>query len=138
MNGFLQSAFQVFFVFAYLLLYVVSVIILQPFRIHHKRPLSTILIKVSYLIFLAVFLIFTYLLLFGTKQLKSEDVPFDTLFNIHFIFFASSILIPNLGIMFRRRIKKRRVAYNLLVSFLNFLYITYLIFAISTGKWALL
>jgi succinate-acetate transporter protein len=138
MGDFFQNAFHVFFVFGYLLLYVVSIIILKPFRVHRKRPISTILIKLTYLIFLIVFLVFTYLLLFGAKKYNDDIMPYDTLFNIHFLLFLSSTIVPNVGIMLRRKIKDKRVEYNLLFTGINCIYIAYLIFAISTGKWALL
>lgn len=138
MTGFFQSAFQVFFVFGLLLLFVVSIIILKPFRIHHKRPITTIALKLSYIIFLLTFLIFTHLLLFGPKIYSEDIMPYDTLFNIHFLFFLSSTIIPNFGIMVRRRIKKKRVEYNVLFASVNLLYTMYFLYAISTSKWALL
>ena len=73
MSGFSQNAFQVFFAFGYLLLFVISIIILKPFRVHRQRPVSTISLKVSYIIFLAVFLTFTYLLLFGPKEIQEDN-----------------------------------------------------------------
>lgn len=138
MSGFFQNAFQVFFVFGYLLLFVISIIILKPFRVHRKRPITTISLKVSYLVFLAVFLIFTYLLLFGTKEHSNDDIPYDTLFNIHFLIFLSSTIIPNMGIMLRRKITKKRVEYNMVCIGINLIYVGYLIFAITSNKWALL
>lgn len=138
MGNFFQNVFQVFFLLGYLLLFVVSIIILKPFRIHRKRPVSTISLKVSYLLFLLIFLLFTYLLLFGQKQLSEEDIPYDTLFNIHFLFFLSSTIIPNVGIMVRRSMKKNRVIYNLIFTGVNLIYATYLFWAVSVGKWALL
>jgi drug/metabolite transporter (DMT)-like permease len=138
MGGFFQNVFQVFFLIGLLLLYVISIIILKPFRIHRKRPVTTIFLKVTYLLFLFFFLVFTYLLLFGAKQYSDEAIPYDTLFNVHFLFFLSSTIVPNLGIMIRRRIKKKRVEYNLVVSIVNLIYLLYLIYAISSGKWALL
>jgi hypothetical protein len=138
MGGFFQNFFQVFFVFGLLLLYVISIIILKPFRVHRKRPVTTIALKASYLLFLGLFLIFTYLLLFGPKQYDDETIPYDTLFNIHFLFFLSSTIVPNLGIMIRRQLKKKRVEYNLIFIGVNIIYSGYMLFAISSGKWALL
>ena len=138
MGGFFQNIFQVFFVFGLLLLYVISIIILKPVRVHRKRPISTIAVKISYLLFLAFFLVFTYLLLFGAKEYNDNTIPYDTLFNIHFLFYLSSTIVPNIGIMLRRGIKKKRVEYNLLVTAVNMIYMGYMIFAISSGKWALL
>jgi hypothetical protein len=138
MNSFFHNIFHVFFLFGYLVLYVVSIIILKPFRVHRHRPKSTISLKISYLIFLAVFLLFTYLLLFGKKELDEEDMPYDTLFNIHFLLFLSSTIIPNIGIMLRRGIRKKRLQYNLFFSGVNLAYILYLLYCIISEKWALL
>ena len=138
MGGFFQNFFQVFFIIGYLVLFVISIIILKPLRVHKRRPISTIALKVSFLLFLVLFLAFTYLLLFGEKQLSEDDIPFDTLFNIHFLLFLSSTIIPNLGVMLRRSIKKKRVQYNLIFTFVNLTYILYMIYAILSHKWALL
>lgn len=138
MGVFFQNVFQVFFIIGYLVLYVISIIILKPFRIHKRRPISTISLKVSFLIFLVLFLVFTYLLLFGEKQLTEEDIPFDTLFNIHFLLFLSSTIVPNLGVMLRRSIKKKRVQYNVIFTGVNIIYIAYMFYAILSHKWALL
>jgi hypothetical protein len=60
------------------------------------------------------------------------------LFNIHFLFFLSSTIIPNIGIMIRRRIKKSRVDYNILVSIINLIYFIYLLYLCVSHKWALM
>lgn len=138
MSGFFQNAFQVFFVFGLLLLFVVSIIILKPFRVHHKRPVTTITLKVSYVVFLLLFLVFTHLMLFGAKSYSDDIMPYDTLFNIHFLFFISATIVPNFGVMVRRSVKKKRFQYNIVFTIVNCLYITYFVFAIATKKWALL
>jgi hypothetical protein len=138
MDNFFHNVFHLFFLIGYLVLYVVSVIILKPFRIHRHRPKSTISLKLSYLVFLAVFLVFTYLLLFGEKVLDEEDLPYDTLFNIHFLLFLSSTIIPNMGIMIRRSIRSKRILYNIILTAINLIYISYLLYCIITKKWALL
>lgn len=138
MGGFFQNVSHIFFIIGYLILFVISTIILKPFRIHRKRPVSTILLKVTFLIFLLLFLAYTYLLLFGKKELTDSDIPFDTLFNIHFLVFLSSTIIPVIGIMMRRGITRNRVYYNAIFIFVNGVYILYFIYAITSHKWALL
>lgn len=138
MDSFFHNIFQIFFLFGYLVLYVVSIILLKPFRVHRHRPKSTIAIKISYLVFLAVFLVFTYLLLFGKKVLSEDDMPYDSLFNIHFLLFLSSTIIPNVGIMIRRSIKRKRIVFNLAFISINLIYAGYLLFLIVSKKWALL
>ncbi len=138
MGGFFHGIFQFFFLVGYIILYIVSIIILRPFRIHKRRRGSTISIKVSYLIFLALFLAFTYMLLFGDKVIDENDQPYDSIFNIYFLIFLSATIVPNVGIMIRRRIKKNRVEYNIMFTLVNLLYALYLLFLIASGQWALL
>jgi hypothetical protein len=138
MDNFFHGVFQTFFLIGYVILYVVTILILQPFRYHKRRMKSTILLKLSYLLYLASFLAFTYLLLFGKKEIAESEKPYDTLFNIHFLFFLTSTIIPNVGIMIRRRIRKSRVDYNVLVTIINLIYFSYLVFLSVSHKWALM
>ena len=138
MGGFFHGIFQFFFLVGYIILFIVSIIILRPFRIHKRRRGSTISLKISYLIFLALFLAFTYMLLFGDKVKDENDQPYDSIFNIYFLIFLTATIVPNIGIMIRRRIKKNRVEYNILFTVVNLLYALYLLFLIVSGQWALL
>ncbi|MBN1598911.1 MAG: hypothetical protein JW894_11515 [Bacteroidales bacterium] len=138
MGGFFHGIFQFFFLVGYIILFIVSIIILRPFRIHKRRRNSTISLKISYLLFLALFLVFTYMLLFGKKVVIENDQPYDSIFNLYFLIFLSATIVPNVGIMIRRRIKKNRVEYNIIFTIVNLLYAFYLLFLITTGQWALL
>ncbi|MBA7529807.1 hypothetical protein ES705_22006 [subsurface metagenome] len=138
MGGFFHGIFQFFFLVGYIILFTVSIIILRPFRVHKRRRNSTVSLKISYLLFLALFLVFTYLLLFGNKIIEEEDQPYDSIFNIYFLIFLTSTIVPNVGIMVRRRIKKNRVEYNAMFTIVNMLYALYLLFLVMTGQWALL
>lgn len=138
MGGFFHNIFQFFFLVGYIILFIVSIIILRPFRVHKRRRASTMSIKISYLIFLALFLTFTYMLLFGNKVIEENDQPYDSIFNIYFLIFLTATIVPNLGIMIRRRIKKNRVEYNIIFTMINLLYGLYLLFLIISGQWALL
>jgi hypothetical protein len=138
MGGFFHGVFQFFFLVGYGILFIVSVILLRPFRKHKHRLVTTILLKMSYLIFLAAFLVFTYLLLFGNKVLSKDDHPYNSIFNIYFLIFLTATLVPNMGIMIRRKIKKKRTEFNILFTVVNSLYALYLLFLIITGQWALL
>jgi len=138
MSNFFQSAFEFFFLIGYIIIYIVSIIILRPFRLHRKRKKSTISLKFSYLLYLAVFLFFTYLLLFGNKKPSEDDVPYETLFNIHFLIFLTATLVPNIGIMVRKKIKKNRIEYNIMFTLINALYFIYLFYLCFSKQWALL
>ncbi|MBN1157742.1 MAG: hypothetical protein JXA61_00025 [Bacteroidales bacterium] len=138
MGTFFQGVFQTFFLIGYVILFIVTILILRPFRYHKRRIKSTIALKISYLLYLFSFLVFTYLLLFGEKIISEEEQPYDTLFNIHFIFFLTSTIIPNVGIMIRRKIRKKRVEHNILFTLINVLYFIYLMYLSFSHKWALM
>jgi uncharacterized membrane protein YhaH (DUF805 family) len=93
---------------------------------------------VSYLLYLASFLFFTYLLLFGKKEVAEAEKPYETLFNIHFLFFLTSTIVPNVGIMIRRKIRTNRMEYNILIALINMLYFFYLTWLCVSHKWALM
>ena len=110
------------FIAAFLLIYIVAIIILKPFRIHRKRPLSTIFIKASYLIYLACFMLMAYLILFFSATSEpTEDVDEERILNALTIFSVLAFFIPNIGIMIRRRINSWRIAYNYVITALNIL-----------------
>jgi len=110
------------FIAAFLLIYIIAIIILKPFRIHRKRPVSTILIKSSYLIYLACFLLMAYLILFFSSSAEpSEEVDEERVLNMLTVFSIFAFFIPNIGIMVRRRISTWRVSYNYIVTALNLL-----------------
>lgn len=124
------------FIAAFLLIYIIAIIILKPFRIHRKRPVSTILIKASYLIYLACFLLMAYLILFfsaGTEP--TEEVDEEKVFNALTIFSIFAFFIPNIGIMIRRRIINWRVSYNFIVTALNLLIAMGMIWFILDIPW---
>ena len=138
MGNFFHGVFQTFFLIGYIVLFVVTILILRPFRYHKRRQKSTIFLKISYMLYLASFLTFTYLLLFGKKEVSGSEQPYETLFNVHFLFFLTSTIIPNVGIMIRRRIRKNRIEYNILVSIIILLYFFYLSYLCVSHKWALM
>ena len=110
------------FIAAFLLIYIIAIIILKPFRIHRKRPVSTIFIKASYLVYLACFMLMAYLILFFSATAEpSEDVDEERIFNALTIFSVLAFFIPNIGIMIRRRIGTWRITYNYVVTGLNIL-----------------
>lgn len=110
------------FIAAFLLIFIIAIIILKPFRIHRKRPVSTILIKASYLIYLACFLLMAYMILFFSASAEpTEEVDEEKVLNTLTVFSIFAFFIPNIGIMIRRRIGSWRVTYNYLVTVLNIL-----------------
>ena len=124
------------FIAAFLLIYIIAIIILKPFRIHRKRPMSTIFLKASYLVYLACFLLMAYLILFFSATTEpSEDVDEERILNLLTVFSVLAFFIPNIGIMIRRRISNWRVTYNYVVSALNILISLGLIWFILDMPW---
>ena len=124
------------FIAAFLLIYIIAIIILKPFRIHRKRPMSTIFLKASYLIYLACFLLMAYLILFFSATTEpSEDVDEERILNLLTVFSVLAFFIPNIGIMIRRRISNWRVTYNYVVTALNILISLGLIWFILDMPW---
>ncbi len=124
------------FIAAFLLIYIIAIIILKPFRIHRKRPVSTIMIKASYLVYLACFLLMAYLILFFSASAEpAEEVDEEKILNILTIFSIFAFFIPNIGIMIRRRIISWRVTYNYIVAGLNILIALGMIWFIMDLPW---
>ncbi|MCK5134298.1 MAG: hypothetical protein KAR19_00820 [Bacteroidales bacterium] len=124
------------FIAAFLLIYIIAIIILKPFRIHRKRPLSTIFIKASYLIYLACFMLMAYLILFfSATTMPTEDVDEERILNLLTVFSVFAFFIPNIGIMIRRRVGSWRVTYNYVVTGLNILISAGLIWFIKDLPW---
>ena len=124
------------FIAAFLLIYIIAIIILKPFRLHRKRPLSTIFLKASYLIYLACFMLLAYLILFFSATTEpSEDASEERIFNTFTIFSVLAFFVPNIGIMIRRRIRSWRISYNYVGSILNFLISLGLLWFIKDMPW---
>jgi len=135
MNGFLNFLLHLIFIATFVFLYVVSVIILRPFRVHRKRPVSTIALKTSYLLYLVVFLVLAYMVLFhaGTPP-ETEDPGADRYLNVYYAVVITAFFVPNLAIMIRRKIGHFRTQYNIIFSIVNILIslsLAYIIFSLN-------
>jgi cytochrome bd-type quinol oxidase subunit 2 len=136
MNNFFQFLLHFIFIATFLFVYIIAIIILKPFRFHRKRKMSTLALKLSYLVYLALFLAFVYLVLFfADSEVDSEERMQNGTSALYYIIVLVSFFIPNIGIMIRRRFKKNRGSFNLLVTAANFLVIIALIFLMSQVKW---
>jgi uncharacterized membrane protein YhaH (DUF805 family) len=124
------------FVTAFLLVYVVAIIILKPFRLHRKRPASTIVLKTSYLIYLAAFLLLAYLVLFfSITSEPTEEAAEERILTIFTVFSVFAFFIPNVGIMIRRSVESWRVTYNYIFSGINLLIAGGLVYYIIDIPW---
>jgi hypothetical protein len=132
-----QSIISLLFFLGFLFIYIVTIAILRPFRKHRRRKKSTIALKLSYLLFLLLFMSFTYLLLFGEKALSPGERAYETLFHKHFLLYLTALILPTLAIFFRKKIRHYRIIYNVLFSFLNSVYVSYMLFLLLTRQWVL-
>lgn len=136
MNNFFQFLLHFIFIATFLFVYIIAIIILKPFRLHRKRKVSTISLKLSYLIYLAFFLAFVYLVLFfADNEVNTEENMENGTSVVYYVIVLVSFFIPNIGIMIRRRFKKNRGIYNYLVTALNFIIIMALVFMMSQVQW---
>jgi cytochrome bd-type quinol oxidase subunit 2 len=136
MNNFFQLLLHFIFIATFLFVYVIAIILLKPFRLHRKRKVSTIALKISYLLYLAFFLAFVYLVLFfADSEVNTEENLDDGASVIYYIIVLVSFFLPNIGIMIRRRFKKNRKTFNLWATAFNFLIILGLVFMMSRIRW---
>ncbi len=124
------------FIAAFLLVYVIAIIILKPFRLHRKRPVSTITLKTSYLIYLATFMLLAYMVLFfAITSEPTEEASEEKILNVFTVFSVFAFFIPNVGIMIRRSIKSWRVTYNYIFTGINLVTAAGLIYYITDIPW---
>jgi uncharacterized membrane protein YhaH (DUF805 family) len=79
-------------------------------------------LKLSYLVYLVVFITLVYLVLFFS-EIPAEDEAWadDWMMKLCYIIIIISFFIPNLAIMLRRKVKKLRQEYNILFTVVNVL-----------------
>jgi uncharacterized membrane protein YhaH (DUF805 family) len=123
MNGFVNFLLHFIFIATFSFLFFMSIFILRPLRVHRTRPLSTMSLKISYLLFLFTFIALSYMILFFT-DLTTEGTldPDQTVETMSFIVLGTAFFVPNLAIMLRRKVKSGRRAYNVFFTFVNLLF----------------
>ena len=90
---------------------------LKPHRLHHARPLSTLALKGSYLIYLLVMLLVIY---FASLRGGGVSTVFD---GPEFFVFLVVLFVPTAGIFSRKiaRFSGKRVRYNIIFTVVNVL-----------------
>jgi lysylphosphatidylglycerol synthetase-like protein (DUF2156 family) len=114
----------------FLFIYVLAFVIVKPFLLNYKRLISTLSLKITYLIYVFCLLVCTYLFIFfGSKDIehKLNELIF---FSLLICFF-----IPNLGILFRRKFEVYRDVYNYVFSAINILVTILIIFKLKQLHW---
>ena len=90
---------------------------LKPHQLHKRRLVSTLLLKVSYLLYLFILLIIVYLsaLVRGGLEKVFEGVEFFA--------FLIVLFVPTIGIFARKlgQFSKKREGYNYFFTIVNFL-----------------
>jgi len=116
---------KVLYIIAFAFIFLLTYILLDPFRMHRKRPYSTLALKLSFLVYLIFALIITYLFLFNYSRSVSffEDIE-NPRASLHFTLYMITLIVPTLGIFLRRRFN-RRTEYNILFTLINLLCVLY-------------
>jgi len=117
----------------FLFIYVLAFVIVKPFLLNHKRLISTLSLKITYLIYVFCLLVCTYLFMFfGSKDIE-HDLNELVFFGLLICFF-----IPNLGILFRRNFNKYRNLYNYIFSVINIVVTIFIIYKLNQLHWFIL
>jgi len=88
---------------------------LKPHKLHHSRPLSTVALKGSYLLYLVVMLVIIYL-----ASLRGGGVS-KVFEGGEFFAFLVVLFVPTAGILSRKitRFSGKRVRYNIVFTVVN-------------------
>ena len=122
MGNFIQFLLHLLVISAFLLIFVLATVFTKPLMINRKRMVSTIFLKIGYLVYLIIILVFFYYLIFVNKDLA------DLITDLHFVMILLSLFIPNAGMMMRRKIKTNRTVYNFTLTSVFMITILYLVF----------
>ncbi len=126
----MQVIFHFLLMIVFLFIYVLACIIVKPFLFNYKRFVSTLSLKISYLIYLAALLVCVYLFMFyGPNDIENQ------LSEVFFFTLLICLFIPNLGILFRRNFKKYREYYNYIFSAINLIITFFIIYKLNQFNW---
>lgn len=116
-SNFILGAFFIIFVFSIAYAY------LKPHRIHKKYPISTLILKTTYLLYLFVLLLIIYL-----SSLVNEGLT-EVFMGIEFFAFLLVLFVPTIGIFARKlgHFRKKRESYYYFVTIINILSIAALV-----------
>lgn len=97
---------------------------LKPHRVHKQHPYSTLLLKISYLLYLLTLLVIIYL-----SALVAEDGMENVFLGVEFFAFLVVIFVPTIGIFARKlgQFRKNHDNYYYFFSIVNVLSIIALI-----------
>jgi small-conductance mechanosensitive channel len=100
-----------------ILVFALAYAYLKPHQLHKRRLLSTLMLKVTYLLYLLVLLIVIY---FSTLV---RDGLVNVFFGVEFFAFLIVLFVPNIGILARKLgyFSKKRESYNWFFTVVNLL-----------------
>ena len=90
---------------------------LKPHQLHRRRKISTLLLKISYLLYLIILLVVIYLSVLVKGGLQ------EVFYELEFFVFLFVLFVPTMGIFARRleRFNKKRESYNYIFTGINVL-----------------
>jgi hypothetical protein len=96
---------------------------LKPHQLHRRRPVSTLLLKVSYLVYLVIMLTIIYFSILLKGGLE------NVFYGIEFFAFLIILFVPTIGIFARKlgQFRKKRENFNYFFSVVNVLSIIFLL-----------
>jgi hypothetical protein len=119
-----------------LFFFLIILIFLKPFKFHTKRKISTALLKFSYLAYLLfLFSIIYKFIFYKNLTMFDENGNMVSVYStIMLVFLLIGFVLPNIGIIIRRKIKNRE-PYNIFLTFINVFFILYLSGLYLFSKW---
>lgn len=131
-----QSFSEIIFALVFALVFIVSAILLRPFRIHQKRKVSTISLKTSFLVYLFFLMIYAFMLLFHPPERIDDEEFVKGLFEkVQLLGGIAVFIYPNVAIMIRRSFRKHRVNFNWVNTIINIGSVFYIIFMMKVTVW---
>jgi hypothetical protein len=126
----MQNFFHFLLIIVFLIMYVLAFIIVKPLLLNRKQLISTLSLKVSYLIYLGALLISVYLFMFyGPNDIEHQ------LSELFFFTILVCLFIPNFGILFRRNFRKHRRDYNYIFTLINLVITFFIIYKLDQFDW---
>ncbi len=138
MTSFVNTFYGFVYASLFVIVFVTASTSLKPFKTHKRRRTSTMFLKLSYLVYLSFYLVFIFLILFSREtRLQSEEIS-EKWIKFYLGLFLIITLFPNLGIVFRRKVKKVRVNYNIAFTAINVLATIIIILLLTSKTWGVL
>jgi len=119
-NEVLNYILGIFFI---ILVFSLAYAYLKPHRVHKRYPLSTLMLKISYLLYLLVMLVIIYL-----ASLVKDGIG-GVFLDIEFFAFLLILFIPTIGVFARKLgyFRKKRENYYYFFTLINILSIAALV-----------